>query len=66
MVVGPWGGHGGSSWDDGSYSGVREITIVYDGCIDSIRVVYDKNGEPVSGDKHGGSGGDQTSKVEAG
>ncbi|KAJ9692146.1 hypothetical protein PVL29_011292 [Vitis rotundifolia] len=62
VVVGPWGG-GGSSWDDGSYSGVREITICYGWCIDSIRVVYDKNGEPVSGDKHGGSGG-QSSEIK--
>ncbi|KAJ9692143.1 hypothetical protein PVL29_011291 [Vitis rotundifolia] len=64
MVVGPWGGDGGSSWDDGSYSGVREITIFYGDCIDSIRVVYDKNGEPVSGDKHGGGGGGQTSEIK--
>ena len=66
MVVGAWGGDGGSSWDDGSYSGVRGITIVYDRCIDWIRVVYDKNGKPVTGQKHGGVGGNKTAEVEAG
>ena len=65
MVVGPWGGDGGTSWDDGSYGGVREITLVYDRCIDWIRVVYDKNGKPVSGQKHGGVGGSTTAQVEA-
>ncbi|CBI35988.3 unnamed protein product, partial [Vitis vinifera] len=64
MVVGAWGGDGGSSWDDGSYSGVRGITIVYDRCIDWIRVVYDKNGKPVTGQKHGGVGGNKTAEVK--
>ncbi|MBA0779343.1 hypothetical protein Gotri_003602, partial [Gossypium trilobum] len=47
VVVGPWGGNGGTAWDDGIYNGVREITLVYDRCIDSISVVYDKNGKPI-------------------
>ncbi|RVW51917.1 Jacalin-related lectin 19 [Vitis vinifera] len=58
------GGDGGSSWDDGSYSGVRGITIVYDRCIDWIRVVYDKNGKPVTGQKHGGVGGNKTAEIK--
>ncbi|KAL2234786.1 jacalin-related lectin 19-like [Sesamum indicum] len=64
IVVGPWGGNGGTAWDDGSYSGVREITLVYARCIDSIRVVYDKNGVPVSGEKHGGVGGNTTAQIK--
>ncbi|KAK9282054.1 hypothetical protein L1049_004966 [Liquidambar formosana] len=64
IVVGPWGGNGGSSWDDGSYNAVREITIVYDRCIDSIRVVYDKNGKPVTAEKHGGVGGGRTAEIK--
>ncbi|OVA11734.1 Mannose-binding lectin [Macleaya cordata] len=60
IKVGLWGGHGGTSWDDGSFNGVREITLVYDRCIDSIRVKYDKNGKPVQGEKHGGNGGHRT------
>ncbi|RDX85319.1 Jacalin-related lectin 19, partial [Mucuna pruriens] len=43
VVVGPWGCNGGNSWDDGTLIGVREIKLVYDCCIDSIHVVYDKN-----------------------
>ncbi|KAL0429885.1 UNVERIFIED_CONTAM: Jacalin-related lectin 19 [Sesamum radiatum] len=64
IVVGPWGGHGGTAWDDGSYSGVRQITLVYARCIDSIRVVYDKNGTPVLGEKHGGVGGNTTAQIK--
>ncbi|XP_008806712.2 jacalin-related lectin 19 isoform X2 [Phoenix dactylifera] len=64
VKVGPWGGHGGSPWDDGSYSGVREIYLVYDRCIDSIRVLYDKNGKPVLAEKHGGVGGNLTVQVK--
>ncbi|XP_059642170.1 jacalin-related lectin 19 [Cornus florida] len=64
IVVGPWGGNGGTNWDDGSYNGVREITLVYGRCIDSIRVGYDKNGKPVLADKHGGVGGNQTAEIK--
>ncbi|RVW51916.1 hypothetical protein CK203_068002 [Vitis vinifera] len=49
-------------WD---YSGVREITIVYDGCIDSIRVVYDKMASRFWRQTWR-QWSDQTSKVEAG
>ncbi|KAK2654371.1 hypothetical protein Ddye_014227 [Dipteronia dyeriana] len=64
IVVGPWGGNGGTSWDDGTYNGVREITLVYDRCIDSISVVYDKNGKPVTPEKHGGVGGNRTAEIK--
>ncbi|KAB2007992.1 hypothetical protein ES319_D10G067800v1 [Gossypium barbadense] len=64
VVVGPWGGNGGAAWDDGIYNGVREITLVYDRCIDSIRVVYDKNGKPVTAEKHGGVGGNKTAEIK--
>lgn len=63
VFVGPWGGNGGIAWDDGIYHGVREIKLVYDQCIDSISVVYDKNGKPVRSVKHGGQGGNKTSEV---
>ncbi|XAR49965.1 hypothetical protein NMG60_11004157 [Bertholletia excelsa] len=64
IVVGPWGGSGGTYWDDGSFSGVREITLVYDRCIDSIRVVYDKNGKPFAAEKHGGVGGSHEAEIK--
>ncbi|OAY53115.1 jacalin-related lectin 19 [Manihot esculenta] len=64
IVVGSWGGNGGTGWDDGIYNGVREITIVFDHCIDSIQVVYDKNGKPVTAEKHGGVGGSKTAEIK--
>ncbi|KAK3426712.1 jacalin-related lectin 19 isoform X1 [Eucalyptus grandis] len=64
IEVGPWGGNGGISWDDGSYHGVREITLVFGHCIDSICAVYDKNGKPVAAEKHGGHGGDQSAEIK--
>ncbi|KAH7859097.1 hypothetical protein Vadar_031531 [Vaccinium darrowii] len=54
--VGPWGGNGGSPWDDGNYGGVRKISIIHGSCIDSISVVYDKDGKPVAAPKRGGVG----------
>lgn len=65
IVVGPWGGNGGSYWDDGNYSGVREISLIYGLCIDSIRVVYDENGKPVLANKHGGTGGSRMAEVSS-
>ncbi|KAL0010214.1 hypothetical protein SO802_005322 [Lithocarpus litseifolius] len=64
ILLGPWGGNGGTNWDDGTYHGVREITIVYDRCIDSIRVVYDKNGKSIPVEKHGGLGGNRTAEIK--
>ncbi|KAK1375962.1 Jacalin-type lectin domain-containing protein [Heracleum sosnowskyi] len=64
FVAGPWGGNGGASWDDGVYSGVREIVLVYDHCIDSIRVIYDKHGKLVTGEKHGGVGGNKMAEIK--
>ncbi|XP_051119334.1 jacalin-related lectin 19 [Andrographis paniculata] len=64
IAVGPWGGNGGAYWDDGSYTGIREITLTYARCIDSINVVYDKNGKPVSTEKHGGVGGSITVEIK--
>ncbi|KAL6134577.1 hypothetical protein ACLB2K_066808 [Fragaria x ananassa] len=45
---------GGGPWDDGIYDGIREITLIYGKCIDSICVSYDKNGELVKGERRGG------------
>ncbi|XP_018630134.1 jacalin-related lectin 19 isoform X2 [Nicotiana tomentosiformis] len=64
IVVGPWGGHGGSPWDDGGFTGVREITLVYSLCIDSMTVVYDQNGKPYKAEKHGGVGGSKTAQIK--
>lgn len=64
IEVGQWGGNGGFYWDDGIYNGVREINLTYDHCIDSIHVVYDKNGKPVAGEKHGGVGGTHRTEIK--
>ncbi|XP_045804803.1 jacalin-related lectin 19 isoform X1 [Trifolium pratense] len=64
VIVGPWGGNGGTSWDDGTFTGIREIKLVYDRCIDSICVVYDKNGKPFATEKHGGVGGNKTAEIK--
>nr|XP_023911647.1 jacalin-related lectin 19-like [Quercus suber] len=64
ILLGPWGGNGGTKCDDGTYHGVREITIVYDRCIDLIRVVYDKNGKSIPAEKHGGLGGNPTAEIK--
>ncbi|KAL9316582.1 hypothetical protein ACSQ67_017583 [Phaseolus vulgaris] len=62
--VGPWGGNGGSPWDDGVYSGVRQLVIVHGAGIDSIQIEYDKKGSSIWSEKHGGSGGRKTDKVK--
>ncbi|RZB84526.1 Jacalin-related lectin 19 [Glycine soja] len=64
VIVGPWGGNGGNSWDDGIFTGVREIKLVYGHCIDSIQVVYDRNGKPFTAEKHGGVGGNKTAEIK--
>ncbi|RDX60745.1 Pentatricopeptide repeat-containing protein, partial [Mucuna pruriens] len=62
--VGPWGGNGGSRWDDGIYSGVRQLVIVHGEGIDSIQIEYDKKGTSIWSEKHGGSGCHKTDKVK--
>ncbi|GLU22355.1 hypothetical protein SLE2022_384360 [Rubroshorea leprosula] len=64
VVAGPWGGNGGTTWDDGTHEGIREITLVYGDCIDSLRVVYDRNGKPFMAEKHGGVGGPQKAEIK--
>ncbi|KAK9923083.1 hypothetical protein M0R45_031517 [Rubus argutus] len=52
----------GRPWDDGINDGVREITLVYGKCIDSICVAYDQDGQLVKTGKHGGLGGSHLHK----
>ncbi|KAF8013849.1 hypothetical protein BT93_I1647 [Corymbia citriodora subsp. variegata] len=53
--VGPFGGHGGDSFDDQTYSDIRKITVVIGTVIDSITIDYDQNGCLVRSPRHGGS-----------
>ncbi|XP_035833065.1 jacalin-related lectin 19 [Helianthus annuus] len=62
--LGSWGGNGGDEWEDGAHNGVREITLVYGSCIDSIRVTYDNNGKPFLAEKHGGFGGTKSAQIK--
>ncbi|XP_021911591.1 jacalin-related lectin 3 [Carica papaya] len=61
---GPCGGGGGSRWDDGIYSGIRQIVITHGACIDSIQIEYEKDGRSVWSKKHGGNGGNNTDTVK--
>ncbi|KAJ4838015.1 hypothetical protein Tsubulata_030946 [Turnera subulata] len=60
---GPWGGNGGMIFDDGVYTGVREVHLSRYGGVVSIRVCYDLNGEAIWGSKNGGSGGIRLDKI---
>ncbi|KAG9459248.1 hypothetical protein H6P81_003756 [Aristolochia fimbriata] len=63
VKYGPWGGNGGTAFDDGDYTGIRQITLTRNAGINSIKVVYDKSGIALSGSKHGGAGGIKTDKI---
>ncbi|EXC19498.1 hypothetical protein L484_014128 [Morus notabilis] len=52
IVVGNWGGPGGTGWDDGSYTGIREIDLSHKDAIGSLSVIYDVNGTHFPGPKH--------------
>ena len=55
MLYGPWGGSGGSDFQDGIYTGVRQIVLSRGAGIISIRVEYDINGQSIWGNHHGGT-----------
>lgn len=64
VSAGPWGGQGGTSWDDGTYQGVKQIVIVYAQAIDSIRFEYKALLRSVWSERHGGNGGDKTERIQ--
>ncbi|XP_059652217.1 mannose/glucose-specific lectin-like [Cornus florida] len=57
VTIGPFGGQGGKPWDDGIYTGIRQLIIHSDVVIDSIQIEYDQNGQSKLSEKHGGEGG---------
>jgi hypothetical protein len=63
VSYGPWGGNGGNIFDDGVYTGVREVHLTRYGGVVSIRICYDLNGKEIWGSKNGGSGGIRVDKV---
>lgn len=52
-------------FDDGVYTGVREIHMVRSGGVVSLRVCYDMNGRAVWGNTNGGTGGFRLDKVSS-
>eukprot|EP00257_Ricinus_communis_P015536 XP_015573475.1 jacalin-related lectin 3 isoform X1 [Ricinus communis] len=61
---GPWGGDGGRPWDDGVFSGIKQIFVTRAEAICSIQIEYDRNGQSVWSVRHGGSGGTATNRVK--
>ncbi|XP_062163544.1 jacalin-related lectin 3-like isoform X1 [Alnus glutinosa] len=62
---GPWGGDGGRPWDDGVFSGIKQIYVTRVAeAICSIQIEYDRNGQAVWSIKHGGNGGTDTHRVK--
>jgi len=61
---GPWGGDGGRPWDDGVFSGIKQIylTKAPEG-ICSIQIEYDRYKQSVWSVKHGGNGGNTMHRV---
>lgn len=60
---GPWGGSGGTIFDDGTYTGVWQINLTRAVGVTSMKVLYDRHGQAVWGNKHGFSGGVSPDKV---
>lgn len=61
---GPWGGDGGRPWDDGVFSGIKQIYLTRGPeAIHSIQIEYDRNGQSVWSTKHGGNGGNTMHRV---
>lgn len=64
VTYGPWGGSGGTAFDDGTYTGIRQINVSRNIRIVYVKVFYDANGEAVPGIRHGGTGGFKNDKVD--
>ncbi|KAG8389917.1 hypothetical protein BUALT_Bualt01G0028800 [Buddleja alternifolia] len=63
VTYGPWGGSGGSPFDDGVYDGIKQINLSRNVGIVTIRVCYEQNGQIVWGSKNGGTGGYKHDKI---
>ncbi|KAF7816113.1 jacalin-related lectin 3-like [Senna tora] len=62
---GPWGGDGGKAWDDGVFSGIRQIYLTkVSESICSIQIEYDRNGQSVWSVKHGSNVGETMHRIK--
>lgn len=61
---GPWGGEGGKPWDDGVFTGIKQIILTQTSeAISCIEIEYERNGQSVWSVKHGANVGKFTNKV---
>ncbi|KAI3887437.1 hypothetical protein MKX03_022117 [Papaver bracteatum] len=63
VSYGPWGGNGGSTFDDEVYTGIRQVNLTRSTALVSIEILYDRNGQPIWGNKNGGAGGKNLEKA---
>lgn len=63
IPCGPWGGSGGTAFDDGYYTGIRQINVSRNVGIVYIRVLYACDEESIWGSRSGGTGGFKHDKV---
>uniref|UniRef100_A0A803LKG9 Jacalin-type lectin domain-containing protein n=1 Tax=Chenopodium quinoa TaxID=63459 RepID=A0A803LKG9_CHEQI len=61
---GPWGGDGGKPWDDGVFTGIKQIFLTKSEVICSIQIEYDRNGQSVWSIKHGVNTGTKTHRIK--
>ncbi|XP_039158561.1 PYK10-binding protein 1-like [Eucalyptus grandis] len=55
QTIGPFGGSGGTEWDDGVHTDVRTFDITVGDVIQSVGITYDNNGSPGVRPPHGGT-----------
>ncbi|KAL0391939.1 UNVERIFIED_CONTAM: Jacalin-related lectin 3 [Sesamum radiatum] len=61
---GPWGGEGGKPWDDGVFTGIKQIILTKTDAICCIEIEYDRNGQSIWSVKHGSSSGQTADRVK--
>ncbi|XP_055807910.1 jacalin-related lectin 3 [Solanum dulcamara] len=62
---GPWGGEGGKPWDDGVFTGIKQIILTQSSeAISCIEIEYDRNGQSVWSVRHGANAGKFTNRVK--
>ncbi|KMT20692.1 hypothetical protein BVRB_1g006670 [Beta vulgaris subsp. vulgaris] len=61
---GPWGGDGGKLWDDGVFTGIKQVFLTKSEVICSIQIEYDRHGQSVWSVKHGGNSGTKTHRIK--
>ncbi|CAL9102457.1 unnamed protein product [Musa textilis] len=63
MIYGPWGGSSGTIFDDGVYTCVQQLNLTRRVSITLLKVLYDRYGQAVWVNRHGGGRGMKTDKI---